>query len=108
MLDAAADAIAVRTLFSPFPCAIASRLSPYGKGGKLDVAPPREVEVRALRLTCQKPGKCLQLWLAQVPSCGCMVQSEPADRSGGPCRIEGGLFCQILDIVCLLHMLLTS
>lgn len=103
MLGAAADAIAVRTLFSPFPCAIASRLSPYGKGGKLDVAPPREVEVRALRLTCQKPGKCLQLWLAQVPSCGCMDQSELADRSGGgPVESKGGRFAKswILCVCC--------
>lgn len=72
-----------------FPCAIDSRLSPYGKGGKLDVAPPREVEVRALRLT----GECLQLWLAQVPSCGCMNQSEPTDRSGGGPVESKGLLC---------------
>lgn len=101
MLDAAADAIAVRTLFSPFPCTIATRLSLYGKGGKLDVAPPREVEVRALRLTCQKPGKCLQLWLhGPIRTCRSI--------RWGSCQIEGGLFCQILDVVCLLHMLLTS
>lgn len=89
--------------FFLLPCAIASRLSPLGKGGKVRRGAARGKWKGPEAVTCQKPGKCLQVWLAQMPNCGCMVQSQGTDRSGG--GLEGAALPNLECCVFVAHAL---